>query len=86
MFSVLVTEVIVFFAAMLMWKKTGTLIYSGAGLNSFMYSIDAVFNIRYADVFALFFAIALLAGIGVGSITFCLSSCLNCYSHACSPP
>lgn len=74
MFSVLVTEVIVFFAAMLMWKKTGTLIYSGAGLNSFMYSIDAVFNIRYADVFALFFAIVLLAGIGVGSITFCLSS------------
>lgn len=74
MFSVLVTEIIVFCAAMLLWKKTGTLIYSGAGLNSFMYSIDAVFNIRYVDVFALFFAIVLLVGIGVGSITFCLSS------------
>lgn len=62
---------------MLMWKKTGTLIYSGAGLNSFMYPLDAVLNICYIDLFAVFFAIILLIGIGVGSIAFCLSSRSN---------
>lgn len=72
--SVLVTEIIVIAAGMAIWNTTDTFVFSGAGLNSFMYAIEPALDIRYADVFTLFVVIALLLGIGVGSITFCLSS------------
>lgn len=76
-FSVLVSEMIVIVAGMAIWSSTDTFVFSGAGLNSFMGIIEPSLNIRYADVFILFIVIALLLGIGVGSIAFCLSSRSN---------
>lgn len=73
-FSVLVTEITVIAAGMAIWSTTDTFVFSGAGLNSFMSLIEPALDIRYADVFTLFIVIALLLGIGAGSITFCLSS------------
>ena len=72
--SVLVTEIIVIVAGMAIWSTTDTFVFSGAGLNSFMSLREPSLNIRYADLFTLFIVIILLLGIGVGSITFCLSS------------
>ena len=74
MVSVLVAESIVIAAGMAIWSTTDTFVFSGAGLNSFMSFAEPSLHIRYADVFLLFFVIAVLLGIGVGSMTFCLSS------------